>query len=67
MVDNGSSEGTQRLLQELETGLGCKVIRNQQNLGIAVSLNRGIKYAIETKCEWAFTFDEDSRVSDAFI
>ena len=55
-----------RLLQELETGLGCKVIRNQQNLGIAVSLNRGIKYAIETKCEWAFTFEGQPSVN-AFI
>jgi rhamnosyltransferase len=67
VVDNGSSGGTQQLLQELETGMGCKVIRNRQNLGIAASLNRGIKYAIEAKCDWVFTFDEDSRVSDGFI
>lgn len=67
VVDNNSSEQTQQLLQHLETSLGCKVIRNQENLGIAVSLNRGMKYAIEARCDWVFTFDEDSRVSDGFI
>jgi rhamnosyltransferase len=67
IVDNGSSCETEQYLQELERHLGCKVIRNHQNLGIAVALNLGAKYAIEARFDWICTFDQDSRVSDGFI
>lgn len=68
VVDNGFSGGeTEQHLQELETRLGCKVIRNHQNLGIAVALNLGVKYAIEAGSNWVCTFDQDSRVRDGFI
>ncbi len=67
VVDNGSSTEAAQHLHDLETSLGCKVIRNYQNLGIAVALNLGVKYALETGSDWACTFDQDSRVCDGFI
>ncbi len=67
VVDNSSSGETKQHLQELETRLGCKVIRNHQNLGIAVALNLGVKCAMEAGFDWVCTFDQDSRVSDGFI
>jgi rhamnosyltransferase len=67
VVDNGSSGEAAQHLQEVETRLGCKVIRNRQNLGIATALNLGVKYVIESGFEWVCTFDQDSRVSDGFI
>jgi rhamnosyltransferase len=67
VVDNGSSRETQVHLAGLESRLGCKVIRNRQNLGIAAALNIGVRYATEAGFDWVATFDQDSRVSDGFI
>lgn len=67
VVDNGSSVETQRHLNELDTRLGCKVIRNIQNLGIALALNLGVKYALEAKYDWVCTFDQDSQITNGFI
>src|SRR3954454_3994640 len=47
VIDNGSSAKTEPQLRELETRLGCYVIRNVQNLGIACALNLGVKHASE--------------------
>jgi rhamnosyltransferase len=66
VVDNCSAGETGKWLRELETQ-GCKVIRNQENLGIAVALNLGVKYALEAGFDWVCTLDQDSRVSDGFI
>jgi rhamnosyltransferase len=68
VIDNGSSAAeTEQYLCELETRLGCKVVRNHQNLGIAVALNLGVKYVIEAGFDWVCTFDQDSRVCDGFV
>jgi rhamnosyltransferase len=67
VVDNGSSGKTDHFLRELETRLSCKVIRNRQNLGIAVALNLGVKYAVEAGFDWVCTFDQDSCVCSGFI
>jgi rhamnosyltransferase len=67
VVDNGSSSETEVYLVGLEARLGCKVIRNHQNLGIAAALNIGVKYAMGAGFDWVATFDQDSRVSDGFI
>jgi rhamnosyltransferase len=67
VVDNGSSGDTEQRLQELEERIGCKVIRNRQNLGIAVALNLGLKDALSAGFDWVCTFDQDSAVCDGFI
>jgi rhamnosyltransferase len=67
VVDNGSSDETGQHLKVLEARADCTVIRNPQNLGIAVALNLGVKYAMDAGFDWVATFDQDSRVSDGFI
>ncbi|PSH03639.1 MAG: hypothetical protein CXZ00_11345 [Acidobacteria bacterium] len=67
VVDNGSFGGTEQHLRALQARQDCTVIRNRQNLGIAVALNLGVKYALEAGFNWVATFDQDSRVSDGFI
>jgi rhamnosyltransferase len=67
VVDNGSSNETQQLLDGLETRPACKVIRNHQNLGIAAALNLGVKYGVERGFEWVATFDQDSRICKEFV
>jgi len=67
LVDNGSANETEQYLQELEARLGCKVIRNRQNLGIAAALNLGVHYATEAGFDCVCTFDQDSRVCEEFF
>jgi len=67
LVDNGSASETEQHLRQLETRLGCKVIRNCQNLGIAAALNQGVNCALEAGFDWVGTFDQDSRVCDEFF
>ena len=67
VVDNGSSIDTGQHLQELEKRLHCTVIRNIENLGIALALNQGVKYALEGGYDWVCMLDQDSRVSDGYV
>jgi len=67
VVDNGSSNETERHLHTLGTRPGCTVIRNRQNLGIALALNLGVKYASDAGYDWVCTFDQDSQICDGFI
>src|SRR5215471_20349493 len=67
VVDNGSSGGTESQLQRLDTAIGCHLIRNRENLGIAAALNLGVRYGIDGGFEWICTFDQDSQVCDEFV
>lgn len=67
VVDNGSSGNTESYLRDLESREDCEVIRNLENLGIAVALNRGIEYALEARFDWIATFDQDSKMSNGFV
>lgn len=67
IVDNGSGEDTAQMLHDLANRIGCVVLRNRQNLGIAAALNRGLSYALEAGCDWVCTFDQDSRIGDGFF
>ena len=67
VVDNGSGIETEHYLQELDRRLRCTVIRNVENLGIALALNQGVKYALEGGYDWVCTLDQDSQVSDGFV
>jgi rhamnosyltransferase len=67
IVDNGSASETAHYLQKLEAGLGCEVIRNGRNLGIAAALNLGVICAMEAGFDWVCTFDQDSRVCEEFF
>jgi rhamnosyltransferase len=44
-----------------------QLIRNGQNLGIAVALNRGIREVIKAGYQWVATFDQDSAITPRFF
>jgi rhamnosyltransferase len=60
IVDNKSNEESKKILAKIEN-LGCKIIYNKDNLGIASALNQGFKYAGD-KYNWVCTFDQDSNI-----
>ncbi len=43
------------------------VLRNEDNLGIAAALNRGIAQAESMGCDWIITLDDDTLVSTTYI
>ncbi|MDR2772814.1 MAG: glycosyltransferase [Elusimicrobiota bacterium] len=64
IVDNGTKdkgiiEGLEKVQHENNN---CSLIFNGDNLGIAVALNQGAKYAKDTKAEWLLTLDDDSQL-----
>jgi rhamnosyltransferase len=67
VIDNGSGAEMEQRLYALADQLGCKVICNHRNLGIAAALNLGLKYALESGFDWVCTFDQDSLVDEDFF
>lgn len=65
VVDN--TPDAENVLADLERLEFCKAIRNQKNLGLAEALNIGIRQAISMGCEWIFTFDQDSQITDGYV
>jgi rhamnosyltransferase len=66
VVDNGSRMETLSLFDFLKEQLGCTILRNGTNLGIAAALNRGCRFAAEHDFTWTITFDQDSTVTENF-
>lgn len=64
IIDNGSHED---LLSKYEKQKSISVIRNSENKGIAYALNQICNYAFENGYEWAVTLDQDSVVPDNLI
>jgi GT2 family glycosyltransferase len=63
VVDNGSTDGTGRLLAERYPEV--KVLRLSENCGVGGGLATGLAYAAPGKRhDWVWTFDQDSVPSD---
>jgi O-antigen/teichoic acid export membrane protein/GT2 family glycosyltransferase len=60
IIDNKSSEKSLAILSQARD-FGCKIIYNDENLGIASALNQGFMYA-KNKYHWVCTFDQDSNI-----
>lgn len=65
VVDNGSKYETLNMLETLENKI--KLIKLNENKGIAYALNRGVEYGIEKNYEWILTLDHDSTVNENMI
>ncbi len=61
IVDNSSSDGTQKYLQSLDIG---SLILNKTNLGCGVAWNQG---ALALQAEWTVVMNNDIIVSDHWI
>jgi glycosyltransferase involved in cell wall biosynthesis len=57
VVDDGSTDETARSLE----GLPLTLLRNRRNAGKAVSIHRGIAYALAAGCERIITMDADGQ------
>lgn len=62
IVDNGSKN-----LKEIEQGISAKLIKLEENKGIAFALNIIGRYATENSFEWFMTLDQDTIVSNDII
>lgn len=67
VVDNGSSEESQRYLEQLERSNRVTVIRLGSNFGIAKGLNVGLRAIVDAGYAWALTMDQDSRPDGTMV
>jgi glycosyltransferase involved in cell wall biosynthesis len=64
VCDNGSADGTQAALQEIQqqTGIPCKLILNPENTGNSVARNQIIDYMLESDADYLLFMDGDIEV-----
>jgi rhamnosyltransferase len=67
VVDNASGDESFSHVKSAELQLGCEVIRNTDNLGIATALNQGMKRALDGGFEWALLLDQDTTPSEKMV
>lgn len=67
IVDNGSTEETLKILDEISNNTAAKVIYNEENIGIASALNKGIEFGLQQKYNWILTMDHDSKATKNMI
>lgn len=65
VVDNGSKDAEN--IEALAQSLGCQVMLNGVNLGLAAALNQGARAAAQQEVDWLATFDQDSVVPSGAI
>lgn len=69
LVDDGSDEETQRLINyfPFTTGLEVVVIRNEISIGVAQSLRKGWDYCTDNGCYMLCNLDNDVRIKPEWI
>jgi len=67
VVDNGSSAEKLRSLRGAAQILGFHLIENADNLGVAVALNQGVRWAKSSGYTWVILFDQDSCITNNFV
>ncbi|MGB2895620.1 MAG: glycosyltransferase family 2 protein [Anaerolineales bacterium] len=67
VVDNDSQQEIKDWLQSLTADVGCTLLLNEQNLGVAAGLNQGIRFVADHGCAWALMLDQDSKPTPDMI
>lgn len=67
IVDNGSNKETLEIIKDIERKYDIQLILNNENLGIATALNKGVSYAINNQYDWILTLDHDSKVTENML
>ena len=69
MVDNGSNDEGKEIINKIKNKYGEKieVIFNEENLGIATALNKGVKYALNNDYKLILTMDQDSCAEENMV
>ena len=62
IVDNHSSPACLVMIKKISSQLGVHLILNDENLGVATALNRGVRYALDfgDAYAWFLTLDQDT-------
>jgi rhamnosyltransferase len=67
VIDNGSPE-ISRISESITVYDRCqKLLRLDENQGLAKALNIGIEWAVDNKSDYIFLFDQDSSLCDLFV
>lgn len=72
IVDNGSTDGTVEVLENIKNNIGKTNINlivkyNKTNKGIAIGRNQGLKLAVDLKSDWLCTIDNDVELPDGWL
>lgn len=68
IVDNQSAAAAHPLIAQAAASCDAEVIWNEQNLGIAGGLNKGIERTLSSgQFSWIATFDQDSRAPADYV
>jgi len=60
VVDNSSTDQARAMISDATARMGAHLIVNEDNLGVAAALNRGVEYAIGHGSNWVITMDQDT-------
>lgn len=64
VVDNGSNDGSESLIEKYNPPQGCHLIKNRQNVGFALANNQGSKIA---KGKYLLLLNNDTKVRVDFL
>lgn len=73
VVDNNSSDGTQKAVRKLfqqiqkPPQLECRLIENKKNFGFAEGNNIGMKYALDNKADYVMLLNNDTFVDKNLV
>lgn len=67
IVDNGSTSETVSLLREWAARPAVALVCNEENRGLAVALNQGVRVAADEGYTWVITFDQDSTPASGMV
>lgn len=67
LIDDGSTDGTPEILQELREPMGLDIIQHQMNLGYGRAISESFKFASRAGYDWVITMDCDDQHEPAHI
>lgn len=63
VIDDGSIDNTEKIAKEL----GCTVIKNKRNLGLAKSFKKGLEYCLSINADFMINTDGDNQYQGKYI
>jgi len=65
--DDPGGAGASEVLARIGCLRAVTLLRNHTNLGIAATLNRGVRHGLQTGCEGVVTLDQDTDIGPVFV
>lgn len=67
LIDDGSTDGTPEILEELRVPMGLDIIRHTTNLGYGRAISESFKHGAKQGYDWVITMDCDDQHEPAHI